>query len=357
MGIAVKIINKTRYFFKKYIIKKFRITSDRLDSISSNLLLIEIYYLFFNRSFRREKQSVLKGIVSFQKKSNGDIYNQSLLTRNIHRIEKGLIMKNTKNIFALDYIEETIKEYKKIKGHTNEIVYFKWYTDVLEKYFSVVDGNHPIIHKLYNEFKENKIEFNTDSSSIKSIPRKKQNLSNIDFEEFYKLNMQRRSVRWFEDIKVPRELIDKALLVARQAPSACNRQPFMYNIIDDPNLLKEVVKLPPGISGFTDNIKSLVVLIGNLDSYFSERDRHLIYIDASLSAMSFILALETLGLSSVCINWPDIEELDIEMSKLLKLSTHQRVIMCIAVGYYDNSGLVPFSEKKSLNELRKYNLN
>jgi carboxypeptidase C (cathepsin A) len=204
MGIAVKIINKTRYFFKKYIIKKFRITSDRLDSISSNLLLIEIYYLFFNRSFRREKQSVLKGIVSFQKKSNGDIYNQSLLTRNIHRIEKGLIMKNTKNIFALDYIEETIKEYKKIKGHTNEIVYFKWYTDVLEKYFSVVDGNHPIIHKLYNEFKENKIEFNTDSSSIKSIPRKKQNLSNIDFEEFYKLNMQRRSVRWFEDIKVPR---------------------------------------------------------------------------------------------------------------------------------------------------------
>jgi nitroreductase len=354
MGIIYKSLKYTkRIFYKILNLFKIEFDLDRLETISKSAIYTELYYLFINKSFQREKQSVLQGIVSFQNKVDRNIFNQSLLTRNIHRIEKGLIMKNVKNVFALDYINETLNEYKKINKDISEDNYYKWYTNVLEKYFNTVDINIPFLSKMYKEFLECKLEFKINDE-VKSIPRTKRLLSTISYDDFYKLNMQRRSVRWFDDKHVPRELIDKALLVANQAPSACNRQPFSYHIIDDSELLKKAVQLPPGISGYTDNIKTLIILIGNLDSYFSERDRHLIYIDASLSAMAFILALETLGLSSVCINWPDIDSIEMQMKELLNLETHHRPIMCIAVGYNEKEGLVPFSEKKSLQDLRKY---
>jgi nitroreductase len=85
------------------------------------------------------------------------------------------------------------------------------------------------------------------------------------------------------------------------------------------------------------------------------RDRHVIYIDTALAAMAFQFALETLGLASCCINWPDIERLEIAMGKLLNLRPDERVTMCMSIGYPDPEGKVPFSQKKSLDQLRSYN--
>ena len=68
-----------------------------------------------------------------------------------------------------------------------------------------------------------------------------------------------------------------------------------------------------------------------------------------------MLALETLGLSSCAINWPDIEVKEKMIADVLRLEPHQRAIMCIAVGYADPDGLVAYSGKKPLNNLRKYN--
>jgi hypothetical protein len=43
------------------------------------------------------------------------------------------------------------------------------------------------------------------------------------------------------------------------------------------------------------------------------------------------------------------------MAEFLRLRPHERPIMCVAVGYPDRQGMVPFSQKKSLNQLRRYN--
>ncbi len=217
-------------------------------------------------------------------------------------------------------------------------------------------GNNPIIKIQSTRFYE-KIGRINDSKLQKSIPycRSLSKRSNILYEDFYTLTRYRRSIRWFLDKKVSHDLVDKAILAAIQSPSACNRQPFEYRIIDEPGLLKKVVNLPGGAKGYEKGIPMMVVSIGNLDAYFDERDRHLIYVDTSLANMTFMLALETLGLSSCSINWHDIESLEKKMQDVLKLESHQRVIMCIAVGYPDLDGKVACSEKKSLNVIRKYN--
>ncbi len=71
--------------------------------------------------------------------------------------------------------------------------------------------------------------------------------------------------------------------------------------------------------------------------------------------MSFLFALETLGLSSCTINWPDFEPLEARMQKILGLDITERVVMLIAVGYAHPETLVPYSEKKQLDTFRSYN--
>jgi nitroreductase len=102
-----------------------------------------------------------------------------------------------------------------------------------------------------------------------------------------------------------------------------------------------------GTTGYAENIPALVVVLGDLSCYPEERDRHVAYIDASLAAMQFMLALETLGLASCPINWPDIEYRERLMDRELELPPHLRPVMLLAVGYAEPSGGVPFSAKKA----------
>ena len=73
--------------------------------------------------------------------------------------------------------------------------------------------------------------------------------------------------------------------------------------------------------------------------------------------MSFILSLETMGLSSCALNWPDLKDSEYKMNQALKLTPNERVIMLIAFGYPDPAGMVAYSQKKPLDELRKYYTN
>ena len=183
--------------------------------------------------------------------------------------------------------------------------------------------------------------------------RKDSKVSSITYEEFFKLNLRRRSVRWYKDQFISEKLILKALKVAKLSPSACNRQPFKFLFFNKKSDVGEISSIPMGTSGYSYNIPSIVVVVGDLSSYFSERDRHVIYIDASLAAMTFMLTLETMGLSSCPINWPDIEKLERKMKKKLSLKSYERPVMLISVGYADERGIIPYSCKKNENNLIK----
>ncbi|WP_040302683.1 nitroreductase family protein [Algoriphagus machipongonensis] len=319
-----------------------------------------IYYAIFHSGFQREAKAVLAGKVKHLRDSQYDKANYFMLVRNTHRLEKGLLMRPRRDVFAVEYLRETVDCYlgvmakSKEKKHGNQV---KWFTDVISEYFEVVKS-HPIVDKekerfltFRNTLKKNEV---CEEASI-PYHRVLENYSTISYDEFHKLNKQRRSVRWFLDKPVPRELIDKAILSAIQAPSACNRQPFTFRVFDQKDLVEEAVKFPMGTKGYAHSIQTFIVVVGHLDAYFDERDRHLIYIDASLANMSLMLALETLGLSSCPINWPDIEEREQKISNFLKLNEFDRPVMCIGVGYPDPDGKVAFSEKRELDMIRKYN--
>jgi nitroreductase len=342
---------------KKYLKKiKENLQKQIVIYCSSNKVFSNFYYAILSSDFGREHQSVLAGKARYLKEVNSNKSSHYLMIRNIHRIEKGLLMRPLRAIFALGYIEETIDSFEKQweESSIETDGQLKWAFDVLQTYFKATK-RHPIID--FQEERFNKVTlYSLDSSKAELIPYHNKPISNISHQEFHNLTIQRRSTRWFKKDRVPRNLIDKAILSAIQSPSACNRQPFEYRIIDDEKLLREIVELPMGTVGYAHNIPVLIVAVGNLDAYFSERDRHLIYIDASLANMSLMLGLETLGLSSCPINWPDIEMREQKMQTLLNLKKYQRPIMCLAVGYPDPEGKVASSKKKDIEKIRYYNV-
>ncbi len=266
-------------------------------------------------------------------------------------------MRPQRAVFAKEYISETVDSYKNSVGHItsysmveNEL---RWAHDVLELYFSKT-GNDPVLIAARECFESCRPISNEGELRV-PYARDLSSSPGVSFEDFRQLSEVRRSVRWFLDTTVEREKIDRAIQVAAQSPSACNRQPFVFRVFDDPTLVKSVASAPMGTDGYVDNIPVFVVIVGQLRNLFDERDRHLIYIDGSLAAMSFIFAAETQGLSTCCVNWPDIEEKETEMADLLGLAPDERPVMCLAVGYPDPTGMVAYSQKKSLDQLRVFN--
>jgi Nitroreductase len=324
--------------------------------------LSSVYYVFFSREFDREHQKVLEGKYMHLKALKSGAPNTFHLRRQVHRLEKGLIMKEKRDVFALDYIMDTVQNFRIIsQGMTNGTMrpdpdLLLWTSHVLNKYFQVA-GTHPTVESAKKIFEQVAVNGERVEAAANRIPyvRSDVSQSGVTYEQLLALAFQRRSVRWYQDRPVPRELIEKAVAVATLSPSACNRQPFEFRIYDEETIKNKVGQIPMGIRPFYRQIPIFVVLVGKLSAYVSERDRHVIYIDGGLAAMSFMLALETLGLSSVPINWPDIEELEQAMEAAIDLEPDERPMMLIGVGYADQAGMIPFSQKKSPQVIARYN--
>lgn len=348
---AIKLLTNWRNFTNKFNRVKFVFISKL--QFTSNL-----YYAFVSNAYGREHKATIVGRLHYLEELERPQKNNYLLRRNIHRLEKGLTMQPRKNIFAEDYIIETVQMYRVCIDHyINNNYSFNdellWASDVLKLYFESVQENDTI-NRAKKQF-YNSIPVTPEEHHKIPYIRNSHELPSVSYGDLYKLAVRRRSVRWFIQKPVPRDVIDKALQIANLAPSACNRQPFEFRIFDDPEKVKRIAVLPIGTPGYAHNIPCIAVVVGKLRAYFSERDRHGIYIDGSLATMSFILALETLGVSSCCINWADIGKREKKMQHELSLSDDDRPIMLIAIGYPDPDALVAYSQKKELDELRRYN--
>lgn len=276
------------------------------------------------------------------------------LRRNIHRLEKALIMQPRKDVFALDYIDQTVDLFERCRNKKMfSVAELAWAHAVLTEYFSVVTLTPHLSH-LAVRFSRSELQSVSpcgETTALTPYSAAEKVTAEISPEQLHLLMKQRRSVRWFTEQQVSDELITQAVHMASQAPSACNRQPFFVKISQSPAQAVDIAQLAMGTSGFAQNINCLCVIIGDQSCYEAERDRHVIYLDGGLFAMQLMLALETLGLSSCPLNWPDVEALEIQMQRRLKLPVYQRPLMLLAVGYADPQGGIAASVKKSAEQL------
>ncbi|MFS1899396.1 nitroreductase family protein [Vibrio cyclitrophicus] len=351
------IVNIMPEGFKKFlkgIISNIEMAKIRF--FGKNPMRSHIYYSFFSKEFINQHYAVFKGKEAYINGVENSEQSLVLLRRNTHRLEKGLIMRPRRSVFAADYILETTLAFETCVNYKiGECEEVKWAHDVLKEYFSSVDYNdNKNISDSKAMFELIKISYLNEKDKL-LIPYKYSDLpeSKISYSDLGNLFLRRRSVRWFEQVDVQVETLEEAIMHASLAPSACNRQPFRYHAILCQDQATEFADIAMGTKGFSHNIPAMIAVVGDLSAYPFERDRNVIYIDGSLSSMQLMLSLETLGLSSCPINWPDMPEKDKKITEYLQLKPYEKVIMLIAVGYADKDGLIPFSQKKTKDSLLK----
>ena len=331
--------------YLKKIIDRIRENIRFLKAIKSE----DFYWAYFLVSKRlKYKFNALKNGLEINKCDPENLYN---FRRNIHRIEKGLSYQKIKPIFAEDYILETVKYLEYNKQHNFlDLNTQIWGKAVLDLYFKTCSHSKVILkaNEIYQSLEINSKE----PSQIPYLCSERPDLD-IDYSSLYNLALRRRSVRFYLNKLVEPELIEKALTLGLQSPSACNRQSFKYLFFNEKEIVDKISQVPGGVAGYT--LPSIVVLIGSYKGYFDERDINAPIIDASLSAMAFLFALETLGLSSVCINWPNLIDREEKIRKLIHLEKHEFIIMLIGVGYPEPGGKIPYSAKQEIHEILSVN--
>jgi len=351
-GRAFKMLRKSPTQFVRAITMRtlLRIQAWLMVPASRNGFLASLYFTFFSKRFYREHRAVLAGIVACRHADLVQLDSYGPFRRNVHRLEKALVMRPRRPSFAERYIGETVAQFVRACGSRIDAGELGWARDVLTEYFAVVKDT-PQIAAARRRFEE--LDLPGTAGNAIPYPLAELQRSGIAFNDLRQLFLERRSTRWFEQRPVPADLIEKAIEAASLAPTACNRLPYRFDVLIDPARAAEVAHLAGGTAGYAENIPCLIVMVGDLSYYVEERDRHLIYIDGSLAAMQLMLAFETLGLSSVPINWPDVESREAGMAKLLGLAYQERPIMLIGVGYGDPDGMIPFSQKKPVSLLMK----
>lgn len=273
-----------------------------------------------------------------------------------HKIEKGLSMPGKRRFFGLDVIPQVIRLLIvwEENGNSKKDPIYIGAVNSLRSYKDFI-AHEDIAHDYHTfEIVTNFLDSRETVSNTAPTPiiiTKAQIESTISFDDLKNLCEVRRSAREFDSRKIPNEFITRAISLAQLSPSACNRQPCKVYVAENESLRNSLLSHQNGNSGFGHLAPVILVVTADRNHFFGAIERNQPYIDGGLFSMSLLLALQTQGLVSCCLNWCVTPSSDIAAHKLLKISNSEVVVMYIAAGFPVAATTVPKSHRKSISSV------
>lgn len=167
---------------------------------------------------------------------------------------------------------------------------------------------------------------------------------------FLDLVKSRCSVRKFKDKMVEEEKLKYVLEAGRLAPSAGNRQPWYFIVLQQSKLKAEVIDTYLTYQkSFAKDVPALIVICGDHNQAWRRRDgKDHCDIDVSIAIDHMMLAAAEVGLGTCWIGGFD----SMQCHKILNLPLHMEAIALLPIGYPEN---VPSSvlskNRKALEEV------
>lgn len=278
----------------------------------------------------------------------------SALLFQYHKLEKGFSMPSRRQVFGYDPAIATLDLVDKWRsmGFSESDPVFVGAVETLRTYSRIV--------YLPDEWKILKsrldavlMAFPVAVPELETPMRVRLAQSGVD-ESFRGLMLARRSVRAFADSPVSKEMVAQAVRTAQLAPSACNRQPWRVHAFSDKERIQSLLSLQNGNKGFGHVVPFLLIVTANSSGYFDASERLQPYVDAGLFSMSLILALQSVGLSSCCLNWCVDPHVDQLAHLQADIPADERIVMYIAVGYADSDVWVPRSARRAMENITRF---
>lgn len=152
--------------------------------------------------------------------------------------------------------------------------------------------------------------------------------------ETLKIISERKSVRKFTDKKIEKEKVEQLVKAGMSAPSARNKQPWDFIVIDNEKILHELgEKLP--YAKMLLHSKLAIVVCGNINKSPEDEEKKYWVQDCSAATENILLAAQALGLGAVwTAAYPVLERVK-TVCEVLNLPNKVIPLNVIPIGYPD----------------------
>lgn len=141
--------------------------------------------------------------------------------------------------------------------------------------------------------------------------------------------LDRRSIRRFTGTKIDKETIILLLKAAMYAPSAVNRQPWHFVVIDQRQVMDQIMDIHPHAGMFRTASHGIVVCG---DEKLQHDDGYWV-VDCGAATQNLLLAAHSMGLGSCWVGLHPREGRKSAFSRLLGLPSHVKPFALVALGY------------------------
>lgn len=140
--------------------------------------------------------------------------------------------------------------------------------------------------------------------------------------------MSRRSIRRYTEKKIPEETITTLLKAAMNAPSAHNRQPWHFIVVDDHETLRKVPEYHQ-YSKMLVNASHAVVVLGDNNLQDTDFWIH----DCAAATENILITANSLGLGAVWLGVHPHKDLIEGTKRLFNIPDHVTPLCFISLGY------------------------
>ena len=142
--------------------------------------------------------------------------------------------------------------------------------------------------------------------------------------------LTRRSVRQFEKgRKISKEDINDVLKIAMYSPSACNKQPWEFVVVEDETTKQRIMEIHPYAS-FLKDASAAIIVCGDTNQQYGEG---FWIVDTSAATENLLLALHGKGMGGCwCAIYPYEERMK-EFQNLLGLPENIKPNALVVAGY------------------------
>lgn len=314
------------------------------QSLKNNKIIYSIYAKFMKSRFmyknkmRRINNSYKKRFVRYSGAfHNSQMKELSYITWLYHVIEKGLSMPNMKPGFGKEKILELINQILSYveRYSLNDKAIVAAISTVFEYYRIHEESNLEIDA----EVKQKIILLRNQFNDIPPLYQKSLNRNdilnnrNMDFSRF---SFGRHSIRNFDQkINVSKSTILDAIEIAKNAPSACNRQPSRVYVVSNKQTINDCLALQNGNRGFGYLSNKLLVITGDLRTVLGPEELFDLNTNVGIFIMNLVYSLYYYSIGTCILNWYATPKQDKSLRKILNIPPYENIVALIACGYIE----------------------
>lgn len=160
----------------------------------------------------------------------------------------------------------------------------------------------------------------------------------------------RHSVRHFSRERVDAGLVAEAVRLAAFSPSVCNRQPWKVRLYAGDDVTR-LLRHQNGNRGFTDEIPTLALVSVELGHFAGAGERNQAWIEGGIFSSTLVWALHGVGLESCMLNLSVTNAAAEALRRESGMPQSEVPIMMIAVGHGAEGRRVARSPRREVSEL------